>query len=416
MSGLKYWLWLSNMYGLGSKSAKALLSHFGSPKDVYFARDWQYSEAGITSKDELKLLNNKNLDKASEIWRFCDENGVRILTMQDAEFPLRLANIENPPLLLYVKGKLPVIDEEVVIGMVGTRGATPYGLRAAEKLGYEVTKEGGVIASGLADGIDTAAIRGALRAGGKPIAVIGTGIDVYYPPKNKLLQDDIAQMGTLITEYAPGTAAKSDNFPIRNRLISGLSVGVVVVEAPKKSGALITAARALDQGRDVFAVPGNIDSPACEGSNSLLKDKFAVAVITGWDIVGEYERAYPNKLHRVALKLKALQDEKLALAPENNASATPLKQDSTEQTLDNKSSAEYIDLETQLKDLSDDELGIVSVMQKDEMHIDDIIELTGQAPGSVLSALTSLEIKGYAISRKGRRYSLVLTKDKGEKK
>ncbi len=414
MSGLKYWLWLSNLYGLGFKSAKALLDRYGSPKDIYFARDRQYIEAGVTSKDELKLLANKNLDRASEIWRFCDENCVRILTLQDAEYPLRLANINDPPLLLYIKGKLPIIDEEVVIGMVGTRNATPYGLRAAEQLGYEVTKEGGVIVSGLADGIDTAAIRGALRAGGKPIAVIGTGIDVYYPAKNKYLQDDIAQVGTLITEFAPHTPAKGENFPIRNRIISGLSVGVTVVEAPKRSGALITAAQALEQGRDVFAVPGNIDSPNCEGSNALLRDKCAVAVTSGWDIVGEYERAYPKKLRRVAEKLKALQDEKLALAPENNASAAPISQNSTEQALDNDNAAEYIDLQAQLEGLSDDELGIVSVMQKNEMHIDDIIELSGQAPGAVLSALTSLELKGYAVSRKGRRYSLVVSKDKGK--
>jgi DNA processing protein len=413
MSALKYWLWLGGMQGLGIKTAKQLLDYFGSPKDIYFARDNQYAFAGVNAKEELKLLSNKNLDKASEIWRICDEIGIRILTMQDAEYPLRLSNIYDPPLLLYIKGRLPVIDEEVVIGMVGTRRATPYGLRAAEQLGYEVTKEGGIIVSGLADGIDTAAIRGSLRAGGKPIAVLGTGLDVYYPLKNRELQDDIAQIGTLISEYPPGTAAKGDNFPIRNRLISGISVGVAIVEAPRHSGALITAAKALDQGRDVFVVPGNIDSPACEGSNALLKDKCAIAVTSGWDIVSEFERAYPQKVRRVAEKLKSLKDEKLAMSPENKAAAVPIYQDSTELSVDNRSAPEYIDLKAQLEELSEDELNVVTVMHKKEMHIDDIIELSGQAPSRVLSALTSLELKGYAVGQKGRRYSLILTKDKG---
>ncbi len=408
MSGPKYWLWLSALQGVSLKTANALLDYFGGPKELYFAGGKHLSSAGIASKAELERLEDKGLERAYAIWRKCDENDIRILTRQDSDYPYRLINTYDPPLLLYIKGKLPVIDDEVLIGMVGTRRATPYGLRVAEQLGYEVTKEGGVIVSGLAEGIDTAAILGALRAGGRPIAVLGTGLDVYYPAKNRYLQDDLASAGTLISEYPPGTAPNAANFPARNRIISGISAGVVIVEAPKQSGALITALRAQEQGRDVFVVPGNIDSPACEGSNALLKDKCAIPVMSGWDIVSEYERAYPQKIFRAAQKLKALRDEELPGAPGNSASAVPLSSNPAELSLDNGSEQGYIGLQAQLEELSEDELGVISVMRKTEMHIDDIIELSGQSPDRVLSALTSLELRGYAVAGKGRRYSLIV--------
>ena len=413
MSGLKYWLWLSTLHGISTKTAKTLIDYFESPKDIYFAREKQFCSAGITSKGELLALENKSLDLASRIWRDCDELDIRILTLQDAEYPVRLANIYDPPIVLYIKGHLPVIDEEVVIGMVGTRGATPYGLRVTEQLAHDITKSGGVVVSGLADGIDTAAIRGSLRASGKPIAVLGTGIDVYYPHKNKYLQDDVGIAGTLISEYPPGTAPNSANFPVRNRIISGISVGVVVAEAPKQSGALITASRAIEQGRDVFVVPGNIDSPACAGSNELLKDNYALAVTSARDVIREYEDAYPQKLTvKAEAGIKLSEDENAAKAPQNKASAKPICANSTEKVVDNLAELEYIDLKAQLEGLSEDELSLVTVMTEREMHIDDIIDRSGRAPHIVLSALTALELKGYATEQKGKRYSLILSKKK----
>jgi len=413
MSVLKYWLWLSTLHGIGPRTAKILIDYFGSPKDVYFAREKHYIAAGLTEKSDLNALENKNLDRASRIWRNCDELDIRLLTIQDAEYPLRLLNIYDPPTVLYIKGRLPVIDEEAVIAMVGTRGATPYGLRVTEQLAYEVAKNGGLIASGLAEGIDTMAILGALRAGGKPLAVLGTGLDVYYPLKNRLLQDDVAHTGALISEYPPGTQGVRTNFPARNRIISGISVGVTIIEAPKKSGALITAARAMEQGRDVFVVPGNIDSVASEGSNELLKENYALAITSGLDILREYELVYPQKLRHCPKENSGTLSAGNALkAPENTASAEPVSQESTEKVVDNTDELEYIDLKGQLEGLSEDELSIVSVMTGREMHIDDIIDLSGREPSRVLSALTALELKGYALSGRGRRYSLVVSKDK----
>ena len=412
MSVLKYWLWLSTLHGIGPRTAKKLIDFFGSPKDIYFAREKHYAAAGISEKAELKALEDKNLDRASRIWRDCDELDIRLLTIQDAEYPQRLLNIYDPPTVLYIKGRLPVIDEEVVVAMVGTRGATPYGLRVTERLAYEVTKGGGLIVSGLAEGIDTVAILGALRAGGKPLAVLGTGIDVYYPPKNKLLQDDVAQTGALISEYPPGTLPARSNFPARNRIISGVSVGVTIIEAPAKSGALITASRAMEQGRDVFVVPGNIDSPACQGSNALLKENCALAVTSGRDILREYDAAYPQKLIANTEDLMTVSAAGQLKNPENTATAVPLSQESTEKVVDKTDELEYIDLKEQLENLSEDELSVVSVMSSREMHIDDIIDLSQCEPSRVLSALTALELKGYAVSGKGRRYSLIISKDK----
>lgn len=411
MSGLKYWLWLSTLKGIGIITAKNLIDFFGSPKDIYFAREKHFNSAGITSKAELDALGNKNLDRASLIWRRCDELDIRILTMQDAEYPVRLLNIYDPPILLYIKGRMQAFDEEAAIGMVGTRRATPYGLRVAEQLAYEVTKEGGLIVSGLADGIDTAAIRGSLRGNGKPVGILGTGVDIVYPQKNRYIQDDVGQVGTLISEFPPGTQPNSANFPQRNRLISGISAGVVIIEAPRRSGALITASRALEQGRDVFVVPGNIDSPACEGSNELLKEKYAIAVTSGWDILREYERVYPDKILRIAEKLKTLSRNEPD-QEQNTLVAGPITQYLTQKSVDNKADQEYIDIKAQLEELSEDEICVVSVMQESEMHIDDIIELTGQPPSIVMSALTSLELKGYAAEKRGRRYSLVISKGK----
>ena len=192
--------------------------------------------------------------------------------MQDADYPVRLRNIFEPPSLLYVKGQLPVIDEEVAVAMVGTRKASPYGVEAAEKIAYGLSRQGAVVISGAAAGVDSASHRGALRAGGKTIAVLGNGLDVVYPAENEWLYRDIAASGALISEYPPGTAAESWHFPVRNRIISGLSLATVVVEAPEKSGALITANTALEQGRDVFAVPGPIDAPMSRGCNRLIAD------------------------------------------------------------------------------------------------------------------------------------------------
>ena len=270
MAGLKYWVWLSEVKGLTNRSKLLLLDHFGSPENIFYADEDEYRLVEGIEPRQIALLAEKSLEDADRILGACSRLGLRLLTMQDADYPVRLRNIFEPPCLLYVKGQLPVIDEEVAVAMVGTRKASPYGVEAAEKIAYGLSRQGAVVISGAAAGVDSASHRGALRAGGKTIAVLGNGLDVVYPAEHEWLYRDIAASGALISEYPPGTAAEAWHFPVRNRIISGLSLATVVVEAPEKSGALITANTALEQGRDVFAVPGPIDAPMSRGCNRLI--------------------------------------------------------------------------------------------------------------------------------------------------
>ena len=256
MAGLKYWVWLNECRGLTNRSRALLLDHFGSPEDVYYADEAEYALVEGLSKKQIELLADKSADGADKILGDCQRLGLRILTMQDADYPARLRGFFEPPCLLYVKGTLPAFDEEVAVAMVGTRACTPYGTQSAEKIAYGLAKQGALVVSGAARGIDSAAHRGALRAGGVTVAALGNGLDVVYPEENAGLYRDIAATGALLSEYPPGTAAEGWHFPIRNRIISGLCLATVVVEAPlERSGALITANTALEQGRDVFAVP-----------------------------------------------------------------------------------------------------------------------------------------------------------------
>lgn len=239
MAALKYWLWLAALPRLGSQMKLSLLEHFGEPDKIYYSDREEYFHAEAMTRSAAEALENKNLETADRILGDCDRLGLRIITMQDAEYPDRLRNIFNPPLLLYVQGRMPRFDEEVAVAMVGTRRASVYALEMGEKLAFQMAGLGAVIVSGLASGGDAAAHRGALRAGGFTAAVIGGGHDIIYPRENRNLYEDIAARGVILSEYPPGTEHRGGHFPVRNRIISGLSLGVVVLEAPEQSGTLI---------------------------------------------------------------------------------------------------------------------------------------------------------------------------------
>ena len=245
MSALKYWVWLAECRGVSNQAVLALLRHFGSPEDVFYADTGEILLTEGITREQAKALEDHKLDKADKILADCQQLGLRILTIQDAEYPGRLQNIYDPPCLMYVKGRLPAIDEEAAVAVVGTRDCTPYGVACAEKLGYGLASGGAVVVSGLAKGIDAAASRGALRAGGVTVGVVGNGLDVHYPYESRYLYEDIAAAGALLSEYPPGTEPAGNHFPARNRIISGLSLATLVVEAPERSGALITAETAL---------------------------------------------------------------------------------------------------------------------------------------------------------------------------
>jgi len=271
MSSLKYWVWLSSLSGLGLKTAGRFLMHFDSPEGIFNASDNDLLNVKIPGNRSKLIPNRKAIEDVDKILKKCVEKQYKIITLNDKEYPERLKNIYDPPLVFYVNGKLPVIDDEPVISIVGTRKCTPYGVNAAKNIAYRLSERGIIVVTGLAKGIDTAASFGALRGGKSTLAVIGSGLDVIYPSANRALYNEISHRGAVISEYPPGTKPLQHHFPMRNRILSGLSLGVLVIEAPKKSGALITAERALEQGRDVYALPGRlVDGLSC-GCNRLIR-------------------------------------------------------------------------------------------------------------------------------------------------
>lgn len=425
MSTLRYWVWLSALTSLKPKTRFELLNTFGDPEKIFFADERQLFERINLSEFERAVVLNKSLDRANEILEKCREDGVSIMTFQDISYPYRLKNIYDPPVVLYIKGRLPAIDDQVAIGVVGTRKATTYGTKMAKKIGFEITKSGGLVVTGLAEGIDTSAAEGALIAGGFCVGVLGCAIDDVFPKTNEALYNDIAAVGALVSEYPPGEAISKKNFPERNRIISGLSVGVTIIEAPFRSGALITASLALEQGREIFAVPGNADAPNCYGSNELIRNG-AQLVTKGWDVLEDFALLFPDKLSEQKprknefFNLDGQEKQDVSETLEKKKSVNEysetgrdfakLRVKTDRKRIDNTKKREYIDLQEQFSSLTEKQLKIVSVISEKSMHIDDIIELSGLDTPAVLSELTVLQIKGFVTQESGKRFTLNVSK------
>ena len=395
MAELKYWLWLTSRKGMDSVRALKLLERFVTPEQVYYADEGDVAELGLSPNLERSLAD-KRMDAPEAILGECDRLDVRVMTIQDADYPMRLRQIADPPAVLYLKGRRLHFDEEAAIAVVGTRSYTPYGALCAGKLGGQLAAGGAVIVTGLAYGIDSLAARAALRNGGRVLGVLGCGLDVVYPRGSEELYEDVAAAGALITEYAPGTLPLSGNFPVRNRILSGLSVAVLVVEAPERSGALITANTALEQGREVFAVPGPIDAPGSAGCNRLLRDG-AGLVSEGWDLLREYEERFPGKLRREAAQREA---------PE-----TPGYERRERQREEQRRETRKLPprLDPQGAELTDDQIALLRTLTEEPMLVDDLVEVSGIPVRRVLSALTMLEIDGYVFQAPGKRYARTVT-------
>ena len=411
-----HWLWLANLPGLTDRMKNILMNHFADPEDIYYADEESFSYIGGLSAEARQALKDKNLGTAEKILETCQRKKLQILSLRDAAYPTALKNISDPPLVLYYKGQLPDFDAYPVIGVVGTRKASAYGLTTAKRIGYQIAKCGGIVVSGMAFGIDAMAMSGALTAGGITVGVLGCGADMVYPASNGALFRDVEKYGCILSEFAPGTPPIGYNFPKRNRIISGLSNGVLVVEAPEKSGALITARLAAEQGRDVFAVPGNIDQPSFFGSNQLLKDG-AIMASSGWDVVGEYQHVYPAKVrkdtapvHMTAYPADMESREKTAgkvaqkpELPEKNAN---LKKELDKKSIDNRATKPYSDVNKSLPKLNCCEQAIVDAVKHGERLVDDVIAETGLDTKTVTSALTMLTIKGVVQRLPGNRIKL----------
>ena len=417
MSNLEYWIWFSSLYRLSFRTRRALLERYGTAKEIFFAEPRELKRIDGITAEELDALSGHDLSDAAKTVRRCGELDVRIITIQDAVYPERLRNIPDPPSVLYVKGRLPAVDAEAVVAVVGTRKSTPYGDKLARSIAYEIVSKGGIICTGLAGGIDSRAAEGALMAGGPVIGVLGVAINHVYPSGNARLYEDVQATGALVSEYPPDANGSAAWFPRRNRIMAGLSVGAVVVEAPLRSGALITARRALDYGRDVFAVPGNTDAPNSRGCNQLLREGASIAE-NGWDVLREYEVRFPGRIMKEG---KGEIPEELAVPEENRAAERREKEPPEIQkgkgffkfrVRARKPAGESVPeernslLEEQLKDLSEDQLKIIGAMEKKHMHVDDIVDLSRLPAATVLSELTMLQIKGVVSQEPGKRFTL----------
>ena len=394
---LVHWIWLATRPGMNDRTRLAVLEHFHDAEDVYCAGGESLRQVELLSEEGFQALCDKDLRPAQKILAQCADGDIRILTYHDSLYPNRLKNISDPPLVIYYKGNLPNLDELPAIGVVGTRRGSTYGLNAARRMGYQIAKCGGVIVSGLAAGIDAMAMKGALAAQSTVIGVLGCGADVVYPASSRELYAQTQRCGCILTEFPPETPPAKWNFPRRNRIISGLCCGVLVVEAPERSGALITARQAAEQGRDVFVVPGNIDVTSCQGSNALLRDG-AVAVASGWDVMQEYEQQFPSVICRfngsLQIPMPEPEREKEELKVAQITKIPTPKPRKKKKDIDNGARSPYIDVEKPMPKLSAEEQVVVACLRGGRRLADDVITELGTSAGQILATLTILEVKG----------------------
>lgn len=402
MSNLKHWIWLTLRKGLAGQNARRVLEHFGTPELVHAADEEACRMVGGLSDSVIRSLMNKSLDQADVVLGDCERYGIQLLTLQDSAYPERLRAIAQPPMVLYWKGRQFAFDNEAAIGMVGSRQATPYGTQAAAKLSADLTQKGALVVTGMAQGIDASAVKGALKVGGPVVSVLAGGIDRVYPRYHQDLYEDVAAVGTLISEYPPGTDHRGEHFPVRNRIISGLSVGVVAVESARASGTLLTVNHAIEQDREVFAVPGPIDAPMSEGTNRLIQEGCAKLIMEADDVLCEFVDKFPSKLRlgRSASLPPEAEKQRLAGAaavPEQGEARRAEKKPPEEDTV-------YLRWADCKDKLTDDQREVLLALDGGAVQTDDLVERTQIPARRVLSALTVLQIQGYVAEESGKRF------------
>ncbi|NLM26591.1 MAG: DNA-protecting protein DprA [Clostridiaceae bacterium] len=304
---LREWIWFANLKGIITRKKNELLELFGTPDSIYEADAVALAKTGILSRENIDAILSVEARKTvDETMEKIALNNIDVITLEDNTYPELLKNIADPPVCLYVRGDIR--RDEISIGVVGSRRASGYGLSTTRKISSELAEYGICVISGMARGIDTAAHQGALSSGGRTVAVFGCGLDVVYPPENRRLMERIIGNGAVVSEYPPGTIPAPHHFPVRNRIVSGMSIGVLVVEAGEKSGSLITAQLALEQGRDVYALPGNVISINSRGTNKLIQD--GAKLVTSVDDIIDEIRWYKNFKKNIVINLNDYKNRK----------------------------------------------------------------------------------------------------------
>ncbi len=419
MNHLIYWIWLSLRCGAGSELGSYLLAHFKTPEAIYRASEKELLALEGIDRNIATALLDRDLSHAGKVLTYCERMNVGIMTLESEIYPERLRAIHAKPLVLYYRGRVPDIDDHVLVTCVGTRKCSKNGEENAYRLGYDLAEAGAIVVSGMALGIDAASQRGALDAGGHTIAVLGCGIDRAYPSENKDLMEQIAEKGTVMTEFAPGTDPNGKNFPIRNRILSGLSKGTVVVEADLRSGSLITARDAVQQGRDVFAYPGDAGNPLCAGGNMLIQNG-AKLITSAMDVLVEYELLYPHRIFTERLMMagrRAKVDDAVSAMKEI---ASPARYTRKKQQKTTVSEEEIVSVtpksekkERDLSGLSETEVLVITSMDGSmsaEEIAHAILQKTGKSVnvGELLSVLTMLEIGGHLEALPGGSFRVLL--------
>lgn len=359
MDEKKYWVGFNLIKGIGAVRMQGLVAYFGDLESAWAASASELAAAGLGSKLIERVIQARAGVDLDKVWERIEQQGIKILTWQDETYPQRLKEIDQPPPVLYLRGEyLP--DDLFAVAIVGTRRVTPYGRQITEELSAFLAAHGITVISGLARGVDAIAHQAALKAGGRTLAVLGSGVDKIYPPEHRALAEQIMEHGALLSDYAPGTPPDASNFPPRNRIISGLSLAVVVVEAGETSGALITAEFAAEQGREVFAVPGSILAPQSKGTNKLIQNG-ALPLLSVNDL------------------MQALD---LARMGEQKAIRKIMPSDPTEAQL-------------------------LSVIGSEPLHVDEIRSQSGLPIEKVSAALALMELKGMVRQVGGMQYVAV---------
>ena len=396
---LQYWIWFAQLDKVSDHAKQTLLQRFRDPEDIYHAQIQALAQIEGLTEDNLSALDNKDLTQAQQIAALCRRKGIQILTYHDPSYPAKLRNIYDPPMMLYFTGTLPAWEEMPVIGIVGTRKATPYGMNTAQRFGGQISACGALVVSGCATGIDTMAMEGALQTGGAVVGVLGCGVDVVYPAKNKPLFEKVKSCGCLISEFPPETKPLPWHFLQRNRIITGISNGLLVVEAPERSGALNSARHAMEQGRDVFVVPGNVDVAACAGSNALLEEQ-ALPALSGWHVVREYEAIYPGKVQKRDIPVKA---ERMDLLVAQVGEIPKMQENADKKSIDKKDNTTYSVVNNPPAGLNAQEQQILALIGDAPCAVDQVIARSDMTSAAVRSILTKLTVKGLVQPLPGGR-------------
>ncbi|MBR5236781.1 MAG: DNA-processing protein DprA [Clostridia bacterium] len=421
MSDIRFWLWLTLKKGIGSSKITALLEHFESPEEIYSADEAEFLKVeGLSGKD-VRVLADRSMHRAEVVAESCRKHGIRVLTFDSPYYPALLKTIYDPPYVLYAKCKERInLNDHMTVAVLGTRTSSPYGITMAETIAFDMARQGITVVTGMARGIDGAASVGALRGGGVPVAVLGNGLDICYPPEHKELMKQIIEHGIVLSEYPPGERPFPWNFKPRNRIITGISYGTVIVEAPQSSGAINSANWTAEQGRELFVVPGDVNRSTSQGSNRLLTEG-AQPALSAEDVLCAYQDRFSDLLQQNRPTEDALKTNFPAYNGWIGKSVTPEKDpipfSKNEKAKNQKIEAQNLSIQAaktvpvtqpsqeKTASLTQQEKDVLALLKETPTHIDALIE-QGMSPGLLAATLTTLELKGMIRALPGKQYCL----------